>query len=101
MKRLFIIAFLFLSFLGCKNFNKNNGEQINFIIENKEKIVTDWDTWYNYFYSNIHLAQDFVGLDIDSSIINKKTFLEQIINENVFPVKVSIKENIPYYKLYN
>lgn len=103
MKRILFVVFVLL-FLSCKNNsslkNENTAESEIHFITNIDDAVKDWNTWYNYFYSNIHLAQEFIGLDADSSIIDKKSFLQRIINENVFPVKVSIINNVPYYKLY-
>jgi thiol-disulfide isomerase/thioredoxin len=56
--------------------------------------------WYRYTYYNIHLAQDFVGLDADSSVVEKPEFLAKLTDGNYIPIKVASRNGTPYYRLY-
>lgn len=67
---------------------------------NAEDILKDFNTWYNYTNYNIHLAQDFIGLDTDSSKITKTEFLTRLITGNFVPLKTMMRNNVPIYKLY-
>ena len=67
---------------------------------NAEDILKDFKTWYDYTYYNIHLAQDFIGLDTDSSKINKTEFLTRLTTGNFVPLKILIRNNVPIYRLY-
>lgn len=67
----------------------------------RSAITKDSKTWYNYTYYNVRLADDFIGLDIDSTVINKSTFLSKLLNGNVVAFKVKIVKEKPVYKLYN
>jgi thiol-disulfide isomerase/thioredoxin len=69
--------------------------------------TTDWQTlpddymkWYTYTYYNIHLSQDFIGLDLDSSTIDKKAFLNKLLTAKVFAFKIGTKADNDVYKLY-
>ena len=63
-------------------------------------LTKDFMTWYNYTYYNIHLSQDFIGLDTDSAIIDKPTFLNKLLTDKVFAFKIGTKANNDIYKLY-
>lgn len=80
------------------NSNKPPSEK-DFTI-NAEDILKDFKTWYDYTYYNIHLAQDFIGLDTDSSKINKTEFLTRLTTGNFVPLKILIRNNVPIYRLY-
>lgn len=63
-------------------------------------LTKDFMTWYNYTYYNIHLSQDFIGLDTDSAIIDKPTFLNKLLTDKVFAFKIGTKADNDIYKLY-
>jgi thiol-disulfide isomerase/thioredoxin len=67
---------------------------------NVDGLQTDARKWYSYHYNNIHLAQDFIGLDNDSIEINKSEFLTRLTKGNFIPLKISIKDGVPVYRLY-
>jgi len=71
----------------------------DFTIDTKE-LLKDFNTWYNYTYYNIRLAQDFVGLDADSNSLNKADFLNRLATGNFFPFKIKLRDNLPVYKLF-
>ena len=71
----------------------------NFAV-NPEAILKDFMTWYSYTYYNIHLAQDFIGLDADSVTIHKTDFLTQLETGNYVPLKIKEQNNSPVYKLF-
>lgn len=77
---------------------KSNLEQ-TFTISEKT-LTKNFMTWYNYTYYNIKLSQDFIGLDIDSAKIDKATFLNNLLTENVVAFKTKILKGQPVYQLF-
>ena len=65
-----------------------------------EDILKDFMTWYNYDYYNIHLAQDFIALDTNSTLLNKSQFLNKLFTGNFLTIKTALKDGIPTYKLF-
>jgi cytochrome oxidase Cu insertion factor (SCO1/SenC/PrrC family) len=65
-----------------------------------EDVLKDFTTWYNYDYYNIHLAQDFVALDTNSTVLNKAQFLNKLLTGNFLALKIALKDSIPTYKLF-
>jgi peroxiredoxin len=63
-------------------------------------LTKDFGTWYSYTYYNVPLSADFIGLDIDSTLIDKETFLNKILKGNVVPFKSRVVKDRPVYKLY-
>ena len=63
-------------------------------------LMRSYKTWYQYHYFTIKLAQDFIGLDVDSIILDKEKFLNRLATGNFIAVKILEKNNIPYYKLF-
>ena len=66
----------------------------------RTKLTTDQTAWYNYSYYNVRLSHDFIGLDIDSTIINKETFLHKLMGGNLVALKTRMSKGKPLYKLY-
>lgn len=71
----------------------------NFSI-NPTKLLKDFKTWYDYTYYNVRLAQDFIGLNIDSVEIDKTTFLNKLMTEKVVAFKIKRLQGKLVYKLY-
>ncbi|MCD2421778.1 TlpA family protein disulfide reductase [Niabella pedocola] len=65
-----------------------------------EEILKDYDRWYAYTYDKVPLSQDFIGLDADSNRIDKRTFLHQLITEDVIAFRIRLVQGMPVYKLY-
>ena len=72
-----------------------------------QTFTTDWKTltknfttWYNYTYYNIRLSEDFIGLDVDSTKIDKATFLHKLMTENVAAFKIKIVQGKSVYQLF-
>jgi peroxiredoxin len=66
-----------------------------------EDILKDFMTWYNYNYYNIHLAQDFIALDTNITVLNKTQFLSKLITGKFLAIKTAVKNSIPTYTLFN
>ena len=67
---------------------------------NADEILKDFMTWYTYTYYNVRLAQDFIGVDADSSRIDKTAFLNHLATGNYVPFKIRLQDNLPVYQLY-
>ncbi|WP_373513407.1 TlpA family protein disulfide reductase [Persicitalea sp.] len=65
-----------------------------------EALLKDYKTWYGYHYRTIHLAQDFTGLDTDSSQLTKAAFLAKLATGNYIALKTKLKDGMPTYALY-
>jgi peroxiredoxin len=70
-----------------------------FTIDSKA-LTRDFTSWYNYTYYNVRLSQDFIGLDIDSTTIDKATFLNKLMTENVVAFKKKIFRGQSVYQLF-
>lgn len=115
MKFIFILSsVLFLSSCDTKNAHEPPtsqsvpdyaGDDEN-VIQNQTfnidpaSILKDYSTWYNYFYHNVLLSQDFIGLNVDSAAINKPTFLNRLMRGNTVPFKIKLFQGRPVYQLY-
>ncbi len=108
MKQTFtaIILGVLISTTSCNNVDrgklqketKNQTNEIN--TTNAADILKDFKTWYNYTYYNIHLSQDFIGLDTNSSTINKTQFLERLATGKFVCLKINSENSLPFYQLY-
>ncbi|MDB5191469.1 MAG: hypothetical protein JWQ96_1032, partial [Segetibacter sp.] len=79
----------------------NTGEKADQVFDvNAEDLLKDYMKWYTYTYYNVRLAQDFIGLDVDSSVADKSTFLYRLSTGTFIPVKIMTRNNMPVYKLY-
>jgi thiol-disulfide isomerase/thioredoxin len=65
-----------------------------------DSILKDFTTWYNYTYYNVQLSQDFIGLDTDSTKIDKTAFLNKLMTGKVVAFKIRLLQGEPVYKLY-
>jgi peroxiredoxin len=70
------------------------------LIVNSAALQKDFATWWAYMYDNVKLSQDFVGLDVDSTVITKAAFLAQLTSGRVVPFKVLVRDGVSYYRLY-
>lgn len=65
-----------------------------------EALLKDYMAWYTYHYRTIHLAQDFTGLDIDSTQLTKEVFLRKLETGDYIALKTKLKGGLPVYALY-
>lgn len=63
-------------------------------------ILKDYAALYNYIYYESPLSQTFIGLDVDSTIIDKTTFLNKLIAGGKIPLKIKLYKEEPVYRLY-
>lgn len=63
-------------------------------------LTKDYMTWYTYTYYNVLLSQDFIALDINAAIIDKGTFLNKLMTENVVAFKTGILRGQAVYQLF-
>lgn len=107
---LFILVVTILAEFSCNNETKSSPETIQSLVSDSvsdKTFSTDWKiltkdfmTWYNYTYYNIHLSQDFIGIDIESQKIDKATFLNKLMTENVIAFKTKIIRGQSVYQLF-
>lgn len=113
-KKIPIIIFGIFFISSCKNTDTNKqtdkkqinqikSQQIEVSNTNPQQILKNWQTWYNYTYYNIHLAQDFAALDTNAHSINKFLFLERLASGKFIPLQMMTGSGnaLPVYKLYN
>lgn len=101
--------------LSCNNSSKQTPKKAKLELKSKnddaksedisydtkpEDILKDFMTWYNYDYYNIHLAQDFIALDTNSTVLNKTQFLNKLLTGDFLTIKTALKHGIPTYKLF-
>ena len=91
--------------VGVNNNEAVNSENNDFTSD--QVFQTDWttltkdfNTWYSYTYYNVRLSDNFIGLDTDSTVIDKATFLDKLKNGKVVAFKIEIRHGKPVYKLY-
>lgn len=71
----------------------------NFKIDT-EALTSDYMTWYTYTYYNVRLSADYIALDLDSTKIDKTSFLNKLNSGKVAAYKIKILNGQPVYKLY-
>lgn len=81
--------------------------QISFSQGETKEFNTDWNsltkdymTWYEYTYDNIRLSQNFIGLDIDSSKIEKTAFINKLMQGDRVAFNTEILNGQPVYRLF-
>jgi peroxiredoxin len=98
----FIISVFTLSLLcfcsSCTNVVSTTPAEEHF--PKPAEVLKDYSTWYAYHYSNIHLAQDFIGLDAEARPVDKGAFLEQLAEGNLIALQTASKNDTPVYKLH-
>ena len=78
---------------------KTSGE--NQVFKTDWSLITrDYMTWYQYSYYNVRLSQDFIGLDIDSSEIEKTIFIKKLLEGDKIAFNTMIKNGQPVYQLF-
>jgi peroxiredoxin len=63
-------------------------------------LTKDFMTWYTYTYKNVKLSENFIGIDTNMDTINKKTFLDKMIDANVAALKTNITNGQSTYQLF-
>ncbi len=71
----------------------------NFKIDT-EALTSDYMTWYTYTYYNVRLSADYIALDLDSTKIDKTSFLNKLNSGKVAAYNIKILNGQPVYKLY-
>ncbi|MEZ7499833.1 TlpA disulfide reductase family protein [Flavobacterium sp. Arc3] len=113
IKSLILGTLIFTS--ACNNSSKQTQKKAKLELKNKndvtkpedisydtkpEDILKDFITWYDYDYYNIRLAQDFIALDTNSTVLYKTQFLNKLLTGKFFAIKTALKDSIPSYKLF-
>lgn len=87
--------FLFLIFTSGFSQNKLGNPEIDPI-----QIQKNFSEWSAYQSKNIMLSRDFTALDLESKEISKESFLDQLVNGSVIPIRLKSADSIYYYKLF-
>ncbi|HEX8334967.1 MAG TPA: TlpA disulfide reductase family protein [Segetibacter sp.] len=87
--------------LSCSNTDSTKipTQDVRFNV-NRAEIVRDFMTWYRYTTNNIHLSQDFIALDEDSSEVTKAELLDKLASGKFVAYQPTTKGGMPVYKLY-
>ena len=67
---------------------------------NPEVVLTDFNSWWSYYYSKTNLAENFIGFNDSLKIITKEEFLQRLQSGKFAPIKTRIKDGVAEYKLY-
>ena len=75
-----LLLFIAYSTFSCNSddtsqISEANSDDNKIFQIDREKLITDKTAWYNYAYYNVRLSHDFIGLDTDSTKINKSASL--------------------------
>ncbi|MFC3178653.1 TlpA family protein disulfide reductase [Undibacterium amnicola] len=68
-------------------------------IELKE-LTKDFQQWWNYTYYNIRLGKEFIGLDVNSTVLDKENFLKKMSEAKLIAIKLKTAEPSDVYRLY-
>src|SRR5690554_4081958 len=99
MKTNQIIIIIFLSILNFSFQTKSKDIPIQEPKVDLEELQSDFMKWWTYYYNNITLSSDFIGLTDKLDTIGKKQFLEELITSNYIPLKLKSSERTDTYKL--
>lgn len=95
MKKLFTLAFLFLSFAFGFSQNKFGNPEVD-----PTQIQKTFEIWSVYQSKNIMLSRDFTALNPESKEITKEFFLDQLANGNYIPIRLKSEDFGYVYKLF-
>jgi len=56
--------------------------------------------WWKYQYTNIMLSIDYIALDVNSKVITKEAFLNELTFGNYIPIRMQSTDSMIYYKLF-
>jgi len=87
-----IISLIFITTFAQSKYGSPEADPI--------QIQKNFAEWSAYQTKNIMLSRDFVALDILSKEISKESFLDQLANGNLIPIKLKSNDSIYYYKLF-
>ncbi|WP_264554201.1 TlpA family protein disulfide reductase [Flavobacterium sp. N2038] len=95
MKKSIYIIIAFLIF--TTSFSQNKFENLEVDPIQIQKTYTGWSVYQS---KNIMLSRDFTALDSSSKEISKESFLDQLANGNVIPIRLKSEANVYVYKLF-
>lgn len=90
--------FLLLSFFFLYQYSSAQKNNCNEPIANPSLITKDFQSFWSYYNTYIELSSDFVGLDANSKVISKETFLKLLCSGRYLPLRLNCKKP-KYYKL--
>ncbi|MFB9108732.1 TlpA family protein disulfide reductase [Flavobacterium gyeonganense] len=90
---IFIVTFLIFTISSAQS--KLRNPEVNPI-----QIQKNFTEWSAYQSKNIMLSRDFTAFDHLSKEISKETFLNQLVNGNLIPIRLKSADSVFYYKLF-
>lgn len=99
--RNFLFILIILSISSCKERSEktfDSREKIEPVV-NVEDIISNYQTWYSYYYYNISLSSDFRPLNEKSEVTTKDKFLNELTSGKYLPIEIK-SDSIKIYKLY-
>lgn len=81
-------------------FKEENNNAIVTYHPDIEKICSNAEYWYKYYYTNTKLSQDFIGVHTDSSNISRYKFLTLLSSGKFIPIKIKTIKSKPVFVLY-
>lgn len=65
------------------------------------ELTKDFMQWWNYSYYNIRLGREFVGLDVNATLLDKENFLNKLSTGKFVAIKLKVPEGNLVYRLYS
>ncbi|NMM47700.1 TlpA family protein disulfide reductase [Marinigracilibium pacificum] len=99
---LIVSVFVFACYKNEKTENdssENNTEVLEPNVDINE-LESDFNIWWSYYWSNISLATEFIGLNEQSEKIDEQEFLKKLTTGKYIPLKIKSDEDISTYKLF-
>lgn len=82
----------------AEEFKSTKSTTIN---QDESKILKNFNSWWIYTCQNINLSQDFIALAPNSKPLSNKIFLQLLTTGDFYPVKITLTNDLPSYKLYS
>ncbi|MEO9021458.1 MAG: TlpA disulfide reductase family protein [Ginsengibacter sp.] len=69
-------------------------------VQEPKYILSNFGSFWNYWYSVVRLSEDFVPYDENDSVVSKDLFLKKVLSGDYLPLKLKSNDTSSYYRLY-
>ncbi|WP_231465597.1 TlpA disulfide reductase family protein [Pedobacter sp. Leaf132] len=64
------------------------------------EILLSSDAFWNYYYNEINLSDDFIAFDTNNKPVSRKDFFAKLEEGYFLPISLETKDSLKHYKLY-